>query len=293
LFASQVSSFAKSMLASSVIYNQDGVYQRIIIYNNEYGNRPARFLLLDRNPSAASFIGSDELVYDYTKYYAVYSVLNPNVKEALMIGGGGYSVPRSLLRDLPYVNIDVAEIEPSLFDLAKQYFDFPESPRVKNVVEDGRRLLASSSKKYDFIFSDAYSSIYSTPEHLTTQEFFTIAKDRLHDDGVFVANVIGNLEPKEFSLALSEIKTFKSVFSNSYFFAVREPGYMGLQNLIFVGYNSPKVVDMASPGIINHKNAIIGNLAEKQINIGNIDFSPYPLLTDDFAPTEYLTAKEL
>lgn len=285
--------FVDSFKAKSVVYVRDGVYQRINIYDGQYQGKSARFLQQDRDSSAAEFINSDELVYKYTKYYAVYHILHPDIKEALMIGGGGYSVPKALLQDLPNVHIDVAEIEPSLFNLVKQYFNVPESPRLNNVVEDGRRLLVDSDKKYDFIFSDAYSSIYSTPEHLATREFFAIAKNKLSNNGIFIANVIGNLVPKKESLALSEIKTFKSVFENSYFFAVNSPDYPGLQNIIFVGYNSQHRVDMGDVSIRKDKNPIISHLSGQQINISKIDFSPYPILTDDFAPVEYLTAKEL
>ena len=42
------------------------------------------------------------------------------------------------------MNVDVAEIEPSLYQLAKQYFNLPETSRLHNYVEDGRRLLRDS-----------------------------------------------------------------------------------------------------------------------------------------------------
>jgi spermidine synthase len=278
---------------ASLVYIRDGLYQRVTIFEGLHQNMPARFLMLDRDSSAATFINSDDLAYEYTKYYALYHIFNPNIKEALMIGGGGYSVPKALLQDLPQVAIDVAEIEPSLFSLGQQYFNVQSDPRLHNVVEDGRRLLHDSPKYYDMIFSDAYASMYSTPSHLATQEFFKLAKSKLTDNGMFMANVIGSLAPKKDSLALSEIATFKSVFPNSYFFAVNDPGYLGLQNIIFVGYNSAKTVDFGVEGIKSDRNPIISRLAEKQINLGTLDLSLYPILTDDYVPIDYLISKEL
>ena len=35
--------------------------------------------------------------------------------------------------------------------------------------------------------------IFPIPPHFTTREFFSIAKEKLFDDGVFVANVVGDL----------------------------------------------------------------------------------------------------
>lgn len=277
----------------NAVYSQDGLYQRIVIYDGLYSGQGARFLMQDRNPSAAGFLTSDDLVFEYTKYYAAYKIFNPNIQNALMIGGGAYSVPKALLEDAPNVQIDVAEIEPSLFDLARQYFSVPDDTRIHNVVEDGRRLLHDSPKKYDLIFSDAFSSVYSTPSHLTTREFFSLAKSKLSANGVFVANVIGSLSKTPPSLLLSEIKTFKRVFDNSYFFAVRSPHGTDLQNIIFIGYNGTEKIDVASSRVRGNSNPIIAGLSQKEINIGQFDLSLFPLLTDDFSPVEYLTAKEL
>jgi spermidine synthase len=286
-FLSAVHALSKTPL----LYSAEGLYQKIMVYDGQYLGQPARFLMQDRNPSAGEFLHSDELAFGYTKYYILYKIFNPDAKEALMIGGGAYSVPKALLVDSKDIHIDVAEIEPSLFDVAKRYFNVPVTPRLTNAVEDGRRLLVDSPKPYDLIFSDAYASLYSTPSHLTTQEFFTLAKNKLTPDGVFIANVIGSLAPKQPSLLLSEIKTFKAVFPNSYFFAVISPESEALQNVIFVGNNSSKRIDFKA--LAQESNPIMKGLAAKQIDISAIDFLPYSLLTDDFSPVEYLTAKEL
>src|SRR3989344_4168291 len=278
--------------SQNIIYGKDSIYQKITIYDGVYNEKPARFLTQDRNSSAAEFIDSEELVFEYTKYYALYQITNPNIKEALAIGGGAYSVPKAILKDLPEVKVDVAEIDPLVFFLGKKYFGVPSDARLNNFSQDGRRMLYDSNKKYDVIFSDAYSSLYSTPQHLTTQEFFKIAKERLSNNGIFIANVIGSLNPIKQSFALSEIKTFKSVFSNSYFFAVNSPSSQKLQNIIFVGYKGNNKIDFNSPEIKNNKNYIISGLSYKKIDVSKFDFSSYPILTDDFAPVDYLMSKE-
>src|SRR5262249_11964336 len=144
-----------------ILYVRDGVYQKIAIYDAEYGGRPTRFFQQDQNSAGAGegamFLDSDnpaDLVYDYTKYYALYKIFTPRVENALVIGGGAYSVPKALLRELPQATIDVVDIEPSLFSLGKTYFRLPDSPRLQNHVEDGRRFLSGSAKRYDLIFSD-------------------------------------------------------------------------------------------------------------------------------------------
>ena len=288
--------FAVQQTKGDVLYSKDGIYEKITIYDGVFGGRPTRFFKQDRSGSGAMFLDSDDptnLVYEYTKYYALYKAFKPDVQNALVIGGGAYSIPKAILSELPNATVDVSEIEPSLFGLAKEYFGVKDNSNLYNYTEDGRRLLRDSNKKYDLIFSDVYYSLFSIPAHFTTQEFFTIAKEKLSDSGVFIANLIGDLSRQQPSLIFSEIKTFQSVFPNSYFFAVETPKKTGSQNIIFVGYNSNKKINLSVTSILQNKNPIISSLRNKIINLERFDLSPYPILTDDYSPVEYLTAKVL
>ena len=198
-----------------------------------------------------------------------------------------------MLKDLSDVTVDVSEIEPSLYELAQKYFKVVKTERLNNYTDDGRRLLHDTDKKYDLIFSDVYYSLFSIPAHFTTQEFFKIAEGKLSEDGIFVANLIGDLSRQEPSLIMSEIKTFQTVFPNSYFFAVDAPAKMGSQNIIFVGYNSNKKIVFNDPKITEDENPIIQSLGKKVINLDRFEFSKYPILTDNFSPVEYLTSQVL
>ena len=283
---------------ASVIYVRDGVYQKITIYEGAFVGRPARFLLLDRSESGAMFLDSpdaSDLVYDYTKYHSLYKIFPPRVQRALVLGGGAYSVPKALLKELPDVEVDVAEIEPSLFELAKQYFGVTESTRLHNHVQDGRRFLQETRSTYDLIFGDVYYSYFSVPPQFTTHEFFTLARARLNRDGVFVANMIGDLSRRQPSLIMAELRTFRDVFPNSYFFAVESPEKTALiQNITLVGYNSNRRVDMTSPPVTTNADALIRFLRLKQLDVERrFELSPYPVLTDRFSPVEYLTARVL
>lgn len=280
------------------IYTKDGVYQRVTIYDGTYVGRPARLLLLDRSESGAMFLDSDdptELVYDYTKYYSLYKIFTPRVEHALVLGGGAYSIPKALLHELPAATVDVAEIEPSLFDLAKRYFQAADSLRLHNYVQDGRRFLHDADKKYDLIFGDVYYSYFSVPLQFTTREFFALVRDRLKTEGVFIANMIGDLSRRQPSLIMAEIKTFQAVFPNSYVFAVESPEKTDvLQNITLVGYNSDKTIDLNSAPITTHRDPLIRFLRFKVLDVRRrFELSPYPVLTDNFSPVEYLTAQVL
>jgi spermidine synthase len=284
--------------AETVVYRSDGLYQEITIYEGSYLNRPARFLLLDRSESGAMFLDStdpSELVYDYTKYYSLYKVFTPRVRNALVLGGGAYSIPKALLHELPDAVVDVAEIEPSFFDLAKRYFGATDSPRLRNFIQDGRRFLQDSDTRYDLIFGDVYYSYFSVPSQFTTREFFALVRSRLRADGVFVANMIGDLSRRVPSLIMTEIRTFQTVFPNSYFFAVESAERTDqLQNITLVGYNSDRRVDVAAPPVTTHPDDLIRFLRYKRVDVGRrFELSSYPVLTDDFSPVEYLTARVL
>lgn len=279
-----------------VIYEKDGIYEKITIFDGEKDGRPARFFQQDRSYSGGMFLDTKDpfdMVYGYSKYHSVYKAFRPKIDRALIIGGGAYTVPKALLADSPTTIVEVSEIEPSLYSLSKEYFGVTDSPNLINHDEDGRRLLADSEHKYDLIFSDVYYSLYSIPSHFTTQEFFQLSKDKLSPDGVFMANVIGSLQGEAPSLLMSEIKTFKSVFPNSYFFAVESPDEVGAQNNIFIGYNSEKIVDLNSPVLQKSKDPILKALKDQAIDTSGFDLSAHHLLTDDFAPAEFLTAKLL
>lgn len=291
-----LSLFAIQHMDDDVLYSKDGVYEKISIYDASYAGRPIRVFQQDRSTSGAMFLDSvdpTDLVFDYTKYYAVYKIFKSDVQNALVIGGGAYSIPKALLAELPNATVDVSEIEPSLYDLAKQYFSVEDDPRLRNYAEDGRRLLRDSDKTYDLIFSDVYYSLYSIPAHFTTQEFFSLAKETLSDDGILITNLIGDLSRQQPSLLFAEIKTFRKVFPNSYFFAVEDPNKRGTQNIIFVGYKSDKKIDLGSPLVTEDSDPIVRSLEQKAIDLERYELSPYLTLTDDHAPVEHLTANVL
>lgn len=276
-----------------VIFQKDGLYSQITVEEVKIKGKQARVLRLDRSPEGAIFLESNELPFEYTRYYALYEIVNPQAEKALFLGGGSYSTPRKLLLDQNNIKrVDVVEIEPILYQLAKQYFKLQEDPRLLNHIADGRRFLQDTGQNYDLIFADVYYSIFSIPIHFTTEEFFSLAKSKLLESGLFLMNIIGRLEGEGNLLLLSEVKTFRSVFENSYLFAVDSPGKKGLQNFILLGLkNDSQRIDFRSKEVLENENEIIRNLSKKLVDFEGLDLDSAFILTDDFAPIEYLIAK--
>ena len=271
----------------------DGIYEKLYVYDSTYEGKPTRFFVQDTTASGAMNIEDGGLAYEYTKYYDAHRVFNSDIKRALVIGGGIYSVPKQLLVDIPDIRVDVAEIEPSLYGLAKKYFGLKDDPRLSNYIVDGRRFLHDSTDRYDFIFTDAYKSLYSMPVHLTTKEFFETANNKLASGGVFIANIIGSLSPQAPSFTLSEMRTFRSVFPNSYFFATKSPKSTEPQNLIFIGLKNDQTPNFNSQEVLRDRNPLVRSLGEKMIDMSTFDFSQYTIFTDNYAPVEYYGARFL
>ena len=278
------------------VYAVDGVYERVAVQDGYYHNRPARFLRQNTNLSSGIFLDADnptDLAFIYSRYFSLYKIFTPNPRKVLVLGGGAYSVPNAYLTELPDATVDVAEIEPILPEIAEKYFGVERSARLRNYVMDGRQLLFDREEQYDVIFGDAYSSFLSVPFHLTTHEFFSLAKRRLNDDGVFIGNFIGRLSEESPSFLLSEIRTFKEVFPNSYFFAVVSPQTTNIQNIIFLGHNSDTVVELDADMLLRHSDPILASLNNALIDTASFDLSLHPILTDDYAPVDYFIARSL
>jgi predicted membrane-bound spermidine synthase len=279
----------------SVIFQKDGLYSQITIKEETAQDNKSRVLYLNRIRHSAIFLEPDELGSEYLKYYIIYEIINPEAEKVLFLGGGAYAAPRKLLLSQNNIKrVDVVEIEPMLYHLAKQYFRLQEDPRLFNHITDGRRFLKEANENYDLIFADVFSPDGLIPFHFTSREFFLLAKNKLSKNGLFLMNVMGTLEEKKNFLLLSEVKTFESVFKNSYLFAVNSPEKKELQNFILVGFkNDSQKIDFESKEVLENKNEVVRNLSKNLVNLESLDLNTFFIFTDDFAPIEYLTANAI
>jgi spermidine synthase/uncharacterized protein YjeT (DUF2065 family) len=293
LFAASMLLLASLQAPKDVVYAHDGLYEKITIVDTVHKGRPARFLLQDTSYSAAMYLDSDELVFDYSKYYILYDMFVPKVDRVLVMGGGAYSLPKAYLKELPNAKVDTSEIEPSLVPLSKKYFRLQDDPRMTHYIEDGRRMLHDTHNRYDVIFSDVYHSMYSVPSHFTTTEFMELARDRLSPNGVFIANIIGSTHQGDRSFAWSEIKTMQQVLPQVYLFATQSPLDPKVQNLIAVGSMSKERLEVNDPRWRKSPHQVIREIAGHYIATERINLDEYHVLTDDYAPVDYLTAASL
>ncbi|MEO8718392.1 MAG: fused MFS/spermidine synthase [Burkholderiales bacterium] len=273
-----------------VVFAADGLYERIVVRDVPHRGRDARVLLQDRNISGGVYLDDGSMTFDYTRYFDLYRLFTPELKTALAIGGGAYNVPRAILHDSPRATVDVAEIDPTLHALAIRYFELPDDPRLRNHVIDGRRFLHDSVERYDLIFSDAYRSFVSAPPQFATREFFVLARSRLKDDGVLIANFYGSLAADSRSMIYAVLRTMRGVFPQVYVFATVNPAGDELQNFIFIGHNASdpgRRVDLRRATAVAFAYPMLKEIAALELRPADALLDAHVELTDDFAPVEY------
>jgi spermidine synthase len=170
----------------------------------------------------------DRFVMNYPQMMMASLYLQPQPGSILIIGLGGGSLPRVLTRLLPDAQIDVVEIDPAVVSVAKKYFDFRPSAKLRVIEADGRvyvKRALRERRRYDLIMLDAFDHEY-IPEHLLTQEFLREVKSLLSDDGVLAANTFSSSR-----LYDHESTTYQSVFGE--FFNLRR------ENRVILAMNKP------------------------------------------------------
>jgi len=287
-------SFALSYLVQAdptELYRADGVYQQIRVLDIEWNDRPARLLELDGATASVIDRESGENLLEYAQYSRLLDLYVPQPRRALVLGAGAYSVPRELVQRYPDIEVDVVEIESRLRGVAERYFRLTADSRITDHFVDARRFLHESSRRYDLIFGDAFSSLNNAPPHLTTREFLTLARERLAPGGIYVANLIGSLSRERPSLLRAEQVTFAAVFARHAVFATRSHNEIGVQNFVLLGVADDRDLDFCAAEIVGSADPFRRELCRRQVDPRRDCLAPEGLLTDDHAPVEYYSAR--
>lgn len=130
------------------------------------------------------------------------------VERIAIVGLAAGTTARQATEVFGAIQIDGFEIDPKIIEVGQEYFGM-NMPNLNEIAEDGRWGLAHSEYLYDLIAVDAYRPPY-IPFHLTTVEFFQIAKEHLSEDGVLAINA--GRSPKDRSLVDALAATLGEIF---------------------------------------------------------------------------------
>lgn len=269
--------------SSGVVLEKDTLYNKILLEKRKVKDTDREVLLLRTGISKQSAMYLDdkyELAAEYTKYFRLGGLFNPNLKKVLKIGGGAYSYPKDFLKRNPEGHIDVVEIDPGISKVARDHFYLKDNPRLNIYHQDARVFLNRTGKVYDGVYIDAYGSGLSTPFHLTTIEAVKKIHDLLGEDGVVIVNIAASFEGERSKFLKAEIKTYETFFPQIYTFATSgaEDPYK-YQNIILVALKSTEKPEFTSTNPLYSK--LLDNLWEKPLT------SELPVLTDNYAPVEH------
>lgn len=199
--------------ADRLIFSGESPYTGMQVYDKEDGLRYLQFGLYEQTAIRPGL--PEYLHYPYTRtVMAAFAFADPPAKKVLMLGLGGGAMANFIAREFPEVSLDIMELDPMVVEVAKRYFGFRETEKVRVHVGDGRRILAKQVEKYDVIILDAYKA-GGIPFYLTTLEFMQVVKEHVTPGGVAVFHLWAEYA----NIYLhSQIATIDKAFPRSYSF---------------------------------------------------------------------------
>jgi spermidine synthase len=259
----------------------DSHYNRIWILDAIAQGLPTRYLSLNGHVNSGMWV-DDPIVaqlYPYSDYFRLADHFHPNFERTLMLGAGAYTFPKLYQHLWPNRDLDVVEIDPKLTELSMAFFNFNPRENTQIFHEDARTFLSSTDQTYDVIISDVFTSPLEVPFQMTTTECYQLHYNHLSENGVLILNVLGNAEGDHSAFLKSQVRTAASVFDRVLVFEVEDGTKSHMKNNMVVALKSAY-----EPSFTN-SDSTIQNMLDQ---LRSVDFENARLLTDDFAPANWL-----
>lgn len=253
--------------------NGDKVTFRIMLVNNTLQS-----IVDARNPSV-DYLQFSRLMDPLVREYF-------NNKKVLILGLGGGVIANQFINS--NCDVDVIEIDPRIEKIATNLFNLDY--RVKVIIEDARRYIKNSKKKYDLIFVDTFHG-ESIPSHIFTREALSEMKKILDTNGVLISNFHGFTDEERGAGTAAVLKTLRNVgFKTKLLTSNINPDQM--RSILFFStfkdielYSSMNQLEVKN---LNYKSGVDGVLKNYLINTTTISTLNAAVLTDDKQQLEYL-----
>ncbi|MER2492525.1 spermidine synthase [Catenovulum sediminis] len=198
------------------------------------------------NQACMDINAPDRIVFEYAQGTLAGFAHNPTPKRVLILGLGGGTLSNVINQISPKTEVTSVDIDPVVVKMAKKYFAYQESPKVKTEIKDARvyvKRALLNKQQFDWIILDAFNGDY-IPEHLMTQEFLQEIKALLSDNGLVTANTFSTSELYDYESA-----TYHSVFGKLYQFKAPTKG----NRLIFACNCDEFNFNLTQPDILQTK----------------------------------------
>jgi len=194
--------------AERLLLEKKSPYNTILVSENDEGLRILRFEPGGARQSVVKRGDPDHLELPYTRVIPVAFAFVDNPRNVLVVGLGGGTIPSFVRRHFPEARIDAVDIDPGVVEVARSHFGFREDANMRAYVEDGRRFIERTGRRYDVIFLDAFGAD-SVPYSLATREFLVSVRRALAPGGA----VIGNIWGRDYNpLYDSMLRTYLAVY---------------------------------------------------------------------------------
>ena len=199
-------------------------------------------------------------------------------------GGGSFTQPRALTTLNPGARVTVAEVDPTVTELARQRM-FLSLENIEVIHGDARTtLFRQKNRLYDVIVTDAFHDI-AIPYHLVTHEYIELARSRLQPDGLFTTNVVDAFPNPR--MVKSLLKTLRQSFAHVDVWLDEIPAQP--QRMTFVIAASDKAF---SGDFLDSRRGFERRwfrINEPLLQSGDA-LSDLPVFSDDFVPVERMIA---
>ena len=162
----------------------------------------------------------DELPVAYQREQARIVSELPRLSRVGIVGGGGFSFPKWIVRHLPPVSVAVAEIDPKIIELARKSFyldrleeEYASTGRFELACADGWEWLRGQEAPFDLIVNEAFSG--SRPlGPLTGAEGASIVHEHLSEGGSYLATLRLPLKGRKAAPLTETCEAFAAEFAH-------------------------------------------------------------------------------
>jgi spermidine synthase len=211
----------------------------------------------------------------------------------LVIGGGGYTLPRWIDATLPAARVEVVEIDPGVTEVAHRKLGLPRDTKIVTHHMDGRQFVQerAAARHYQLVVQDAVNDL-SVPYHIMTKEYNDAVKRLLTPDGVYLLTVID--EFGDGRLWRSAVRTMRETFPHVALLATNEEVWAPDAQEVYVIYGSGRPFDrsaLEAAATRRHADAVKTIAMSDDRLRAELDAVPAPVLTDAYAPVDNLISE--
>ncbi|NVJ50858.1 MAG: polyamine aminopropyltransferase [Gammaproteobacteria bacterium] len=205
-----------------VLFEHKTDHQHLVIFDNQ---QFGRVMALD---GIIQTTEKDEFIY-HEMLTHVPLMAHRSPKSVLIIGGGDGGILRETLRHKNIDRVVQVEIDQAVIDMCKEYFPKHsngafDDPRAEIVIADGMDYVKQSTETFDVIISDSTDPM-GPGEVLFTNDFYRLAKARLNEGGIMVAqNGVCYMQTDE---VLNTCRRLGPLYKDQTFYTSAVPTYIG------------------------------------------------------------------